>query len=84
MASHKPGSPCCLTVLTEMEQIMYLAVQETNVSMQAIGTRTIHTMDFKAGGIAPFGAILRGKGANKTNRPIGGQKNTEGSKTLNH
>jgi len=35
-------------------------------------------------GIGPLGAILTGKGANKTKGAIGRQNNTKGTKTLNH
>ena len=38
----------------------------------------------KVGGIAPLGAILNGKGANKTKGAIGGRNNTKGAKMLNH
>jgi len=38
----------------------------------------------KEGGIAPFGTILRGKGANKRKEAIKRQNNTKGVKTLNH
>jgi len=38
----------------------------------------------RVGGIAPSGAILRGKGAKKAKGTIGGQNNTNGAKMLNH
>jgi len=38
----------------------------------------------KVGGIAPLGAILSEKGANKTKGAIGGRNNTKGAKTLSH
>jgi len=37
----------------------------------------------KVGGIAPLGAILRGKGTKKTKGVIGERNNTEGAKMLN-
>jgi len=37
----------------------------------------------KVGGIAPFWAILMGKGAKKTKGAIEGQKNTKWAKMLN-
>jgi len=38
----------------------------------------------KVGGIAPWGAILMGKGAKKTKEVIGGRKNTNEAKMLSH
>jgi len=36
------------------------------------------------GGIAPFGAILRSKGAKKTKGAIWGENNTKGAKMLKY
>jgi len=36
------------------------------------------------GGIAPKGAILMDKGAKKSKGGVGGRKNTNGAKMLNH
>jgi len=45
--------------------------------------RNCRSAVLKVGGISPFGAILRGKGALKQKGRNGGN-NTKGAKTLNH
>jgi len=68
-----PQAKCCIY----SDKIWFLAVKRF-LSIH------IRPVVLKVGGIAPLGAILRGKGVNKTKRAIGGKNNTKGKKTLNH
>jgi len=58
-----------------------------NVKFKIIKIRTscqYIAVFLKVGGIAPLGAILRGKGAEKIKGAIGGKNNAKGAKMLNY
>jgi len=54
-----------------------------SIRKSAVLLRALRSMFLNVGGIAPLGAILMGKGAQKAKWAIGERKNTKRAKVLN-
>ena len=59
--------------------VLYLV--STRVALSVLYSGSVF---LKVGGIAPLGAIWKGKGAKKTKGAVGGRSNTKGAKMRNY